>query len=491
MGKKNEADEDITESENTYDRMPKKYLDKPLHYPNEDKLKIKLTFRMVITGETGSGKTNVCAQLVRKIGCFTKVLLFAKDLEEPIYKYLVDTIKEIEKETGLEVLKSSNDIEDLPEVHKLNKKENTLVIIDDMVNEKSRQLAKVTGYWTKGRHFNASSIFLTQTYFGTPGDIRKNSGYFVFTKLSTNRDFRRIGRDFESTQDEDLMDKMFQIAVRDKGGFPHFLLIDVASNDPKLLFRADFKPIPWAPPDPVSGREAVIGITQELTNKNPQEQKDEANDPKSSSGGAMSRVRTDPSSSSLKVDEQESSDEVEEGGAVKKKRKRSTKKKPVVKKEKAPPKKKAKKMPSGHKGRKLSTKPPTQVVISNQHHPGYTSRVNEGFDPKPLLARRVTLQHEINKVLQELTSHMSDQDDPVLRAHLTTLQDELLSINHKLASTVGLGLAPPKRKRIGHGVVHLGDEFYRRQKSERWSPLTTISKARQMVAYMRGTGQIS
>src|ERR1700678_635165 len=118
MGK-NQAtadDEDIAESENTYDRMPKKYLEKPLHYPNEDKLKIKLTFRMVITGETGSGKTNVCAQIFRKMGCFTKVLLFAKDLDEPIYKYLVDTIREVEKETGLEVLKSSNDIDDLPEV---------------------------------------------------------------------------------------------------------------------------------------------------------------------------------------------------------------------------------------------------------------------------------------------------------------------------------------------------------------------------------------
>lgn len=504
MGKRNKdapEEVDITESENTYERMPKKYLDKPLHYPNEDLLKIKLTFRMIITGETGSGKTNVCAQIVRKIGVFTKILLFAKDLEEPIYKYLVDTVHEIEKETGLEVLKCSNDIDDLPEVSKLNKKDNTLVIIDDMVNEKSRQLAKVTGYFTKGRHFNASTIFLTQTYFGTPPDMRKNSGYFVFTKLSTNRDFRRIGRDFESTQDEDLMSKMFQVAVKDKGGFPHFLMIDVASNDPLLLFRADFKPIDWIPPDPNTGQEAVVqGITQDLTTNTPTEQKENSTDQKTGQGMSAATSpppkRTDPSSSSLKVDEQESSDEVEgEGVKRKRKRKASTKKKPAAKKAKrvpkpkAPSKKKAA-APRSRKGRKLPSGAPVQVIISNVHHPGYTSRVNEGAPRQHLLDRRRIILKRIDDVLKQLASHMHDDHEADLKQELADLNAELLRINQELAAKFGgVGISPTKLKRkpMGHGIVHLPQRFYETVRD----PMEAVRKARQAITYMTKTGQIS
>lgn len=515
MGKRNKdapEEVDITESENTYERMPKKYLDKPLHYPNEDLLKIKLTFRMIITGETGSGKTNVCAQIVRKIGVFTKILLFAKDLEEPIYKYLVDTVHEIEKETGLEVLKCSNDIDDLPEVSKLNKKDNTLVIIDDMVNEKSRQLAKVTGYFTKGRHFNASTIFLTQTYFGTPPDMRKNSGYFVFTKLSTNRDFRRIGRDFESTQDEDLMAKMFQVAVKDKGGFPHFLMIDVASNDPQLLFRADFKPIDWIPPDPNTGQESVVqGITQDLTTNTPSEQKENSTDQKTGQGMSTSPpTRTDPSSSSLKVDEQESSDEVE-GAGVKRKRKRkaSTKKKSSTKKKPAPPRAKkakvsapAKRVPSrkpkaqpastprGRKGRKLPSGAPVQVVISNVHHSGYTSRVHEGAPRQHLLDRRGIVLKRIDTVLKQLASHMHDDHESDLKQELADLNAELLRINQELANKFGgVGIAPSKLKRkpMGHGIVHMPARFYETVRD----PMDAVRKARQAITYMTKTGQIS
>lgn len=518
---KGQTDEgvDITQSENTYDRMPKKYLDKPLHYPNEDLLKIKLTFRMIITGETGSGKTNVCAQIVRKIGVFTKILLFAKDLEEPIYKYLVDTIHEIEKQTGLEVLKSSNDIDDLPEVHKLNKKENTLVIIDDMVNEKSKQLAKVTGYFTKGRHFGASTIFLTQTYFGTPGDMRKNAGYFVFTKLSTNRDFRRISRDFESTQDEDLMAKMFQVAVRDKGGFPHFLLVDVAANDPALLFRADFKPIPWTPPDLAGGKEAVVGsITQELTTNKPADQKE--NSTETTGQGMSSKAlpvpsRTDPSSSSLKVDEQESSDEVEDGGKLRKKRKRkaSTKKKtnkaastkPAVKRAKRVPKPKAAstKAPAvarGRKGRKLPSGAPSQVVISNNHHPGYTARVFENHPSftttarENLLQRRHQIMNRIDELLRILAGGMNDEinNEQELTKELAELNAELRKLNQDLAAKfggVGIDSAPAKLKRkpMGSGIVQLPPEFYKTVRH----PMDAVRKARQTIAWMTKTGQIS
>lgn len=296
------------------------------------------------------------------------------------------------------------------------------------------------------------------------------------------------------------MAKMFQIAVKDKGGYPHFLLVDVASNDPTLLFRADFKPIPWTPPDMTEGKEAIVGhITQELTSNKPADQKENSTE---TTGKGMT-TRTDPSSSSLKVDEQESSDEVEDGGGVKRKRKRKASKKKAAPKaakkakpEKAPSKKKAPAKPRGKKGKRLPSGPPTQVVISNAHHAGYTSRILEGhasYTPAArdnLLRRRTEILARLGVVLDQLSSHMHDDDDSQLKEELASLNAELLKLNEDLAAKFGgLGIGPIKQKRkpMGHGIVQMPPKFYETVRH----PMDAVRKARLAIAYMTKTGQIS
>ena len=47
-------------------------------------------FRMLIIGPSGSGKTNILLHLINDLHPIDKIYLYAKDLQEPKYKYLIN-----------------------------------------------------------------------------------------------------------------------------------------------------------------------------------------------------------------------------------------------------------------------------------------------------------------------------------------------------------------------------------------------------------------
>ena len=47
-------------------------------------------FRMLIIGPSGSGKTNPLLHLINKLHPIDKIYLYAKDLHEPNYEYLIN-----------------------------------------------------------------------------------------------------------------------------------------------------------------------------------------------------------------------------------------------------------------------------------------------------------------------------------------------------------------------------------------------------------------
>ena len=46
-------------------------------------------FRMLIIGPSGSGKTNTLLHLINNLHPIDKIYLYAKDLHEPKYEYLI------------------------------------------------------------------------------------------------------------------------------------------------------------------------------------------------------------------------------------------------------------------------------------------------------------------------------------------------------------------------------------------------------------------
>lgn len=226
---------------NFYELVPKKFQMENRTYDNFAETNIKIPARMILTGTSGSGKTNCLMRIIDQINCFDRIYLYARNLEEPLYKYFTNALEEAEKTTGVSILVKSKDISTLPSVDDLDPKLNHLLIIDDMITEKSKYLERVAEYFTMGRKKYCSCIFLSQSYFRVPLLIRQNTDYFIFTKINTDRDLIFILKDFQLGVDDDEILRLYHEAT--KNGFPNFLMIDIENSDPRYRFRHDFTPM--------------------------------------------------------------------------------------------------------------------------------------------------------------------------------------------------------------------------------------------------------
>ena len=64
-------------------------------------------------------------------------------------------------------------------------------MIADMIKNKKLN-SIVTELFIKGRKLNISLVFITQSYFKVPKDVRLNSTYFFIMKISNKRELQQI-----------------------------------------------------------------------------------------------------------------------------------------------------------------------------------------------------------------------------------------------------------------------------------------------------------
>ena len=143
-------------------------------------------FRMLICGNSGSGKTNLLYHtLMKPLVFFDKIYLYAKNLEQDKYKLMMDEINDISKQVGYDVLVcSNNDI--IPVSDMLNNDFQTIVIFDDFVCDKNQK--PIIDYFIQGRHANCSVIYLSQSFYKTPKDIRLNCSHYCIYNFPSSRE---------------------------------------------------------------------------------------------------------------------------------------------------------------------------------------------------------------------------------------------------------------------------------------------------------------
>lgn len=119
---------------NFYNEVPDVYKIPQRTYANYNSIRINLPFRMEVDGSSGSMKTNAVLNVINAMNCFDKFYVFTAKPSETLYKFMIDAIIKIAGKKNLTV---NTDITKLPEVKDFDEKFNNLVIIDDMINEKT------------------------------------------------------------------------------------------------------------------------------------------------------------------------------------------------------------------------------------------------------------------------------------------------------------------------------------------------------------------
>ena len=118
------------------------------------------TFRMLIRGNSGSGKTNLLYHMLMKpLLHYDEIYLYARNLEQDKYKRLIQNMRELTHKLGYEILNVSND--EITPVREIDYADNQkLVIFDDYVCDKNQK--QIIDYFIQGRHKNCSVIYLSQ-----------------------------------------------------------------------------------------------------------------------------------------------------------------------------------------------------------------------------------------------------------------------------------------------------------------------------------------
>ena len=119
-----------------------------------------------------------------------------------------------------------------------NKENKILIVFDDMIadiisNKKLNSI--VTELFIRCRKLNISLVFISQSYFKVPKDVRNNSTHFFIMKISNKRELQQIAINHSSN----INTKDFIYTYKKCTDKPYsFLVIDTAlsSNNP-LRFR--------------------------------------------------------------------------------------------------------------------------------------------------------------------------------------------------------------------------------------------------------------
>ena len=161
-------------------------------------------FRMLIMGPSGSGKTNTLLQLINDLHPIDKIYLYAKDLHEPKYEYLINKreqagIKNLDDPNAfIEYSDDMNDVLDDINNYNKNRDKKVLIVFDDMIadieyNKKFKRIIKELFY--RAHKINVSIVFIMQLYFRALKDARLNNTHYILMKIGNEKEFKSIAEE--------------------------------------------------------------------------------------------------------------------------------------------------------------------------------------------------------------------------------------------------------------------------------------------------------
>ena len=124
-----------------------------------------------------------------------KIYLYAKDLEEPKYQFLIKKFENVRIKNLNDpnaFIEYSNTMDD---VYNTKRKGKILIgfgdmIADIMTNKKFQAVIKEL--FIRYRKLNILLVFITQSYFSVPKEVRLNSTHYLIMKIHNKRESQNI-----------------------------------------------------------------------------------------------------------------------------------------------------------------------------------------------------------------------------------------------------------------------------------------------------------
>jgi type IV secretory pathway VirB4 component len=218
---------------NIYEKPSMKEFILNSHNPNYALHCITVPFRMLIIGSSGSGKTLTLYNLLRAFsGTFQNIYIVSKNTDEPIYKFIENSIEKKNKNPRSKYnynVVISEGIQTLPELDTFDKKEQSLVVCDDLVLEKNQK--KIEEYFIRARKLNVSMIYISQSYYAIPKMIRNNVNYVIIKQVSSMKNLKMITSEYSLGLDQKELKMIYEDATRLK---EMFLLIDIDNKETRF-----------------------------------------------------------------------------------------------------------------------------------------------------------------------------------------------------------------------------------------------------------------
>jgi hypothetical protein len=180
-------------------------------------------------GGTGSGKTNALIDfLTRKNEAFYDIIIFSgSTTEEPLYNLLQEKMPDI---------RMFNDVNELPSLSDFDNDEKgfeKLIVLDDFINLKPKEMKKLNEYLTAGRKFGFTVWCMAQNYTSIPKVITRNLQYIILFKLNDNVSINNIikNHNIHGTAPEKFKDCYMKATSEPR----QFLMIDMKGDKDKHL----------------------------------------------------------------------------------------------------------------------------------------------------------------------------------------------------------------------------------------------------------------
>ena len=185
-------------------------------------------YRILIIGGSGSGETKTLLNLINEQKYIGKIYLNAKDLNEPKYEYLIKNrenagIKHVND--GNAFIEYSNTMDDVYkniDDYNPNRRRKILIVLDDMIadimkNEKFQAI--INELFIRCRKINISLVFITQSYFSVPKDVRLSSTHYFIMKINNKRELKNIAINHSADIDHTNFMKIYRECTKEPYNF--------------------------------------------------------------------------------------------------------------------------------------------------------------------------------------------------------------------------------------------------------------------------------